>query len=190
MTWQPSFKTTVDEAVFHTELKMKRLLPEEDIWQRRSELLEDVLPGSKRASAGRYSYQPSLPNPELLWQNLSLHFGKPTLWAQFMKAQKWRRAYGICLVPSRSSQLKPLPVCTALGQGDPGYNTLTGRLFSSIAPSLQTSPCRSGQEHTAESWQPLHLKLAIWHRVIQYTSLVISPILCEGGSWKIAFCLK
>ena len=101
MTWQRSFKTTIDDAVSHTELKVKRLLPEEDIWQCRSELLEDGLPGSKRASARRYSYRPSLPNPELLWQNLSLHFGKPTIWAQFMKAQKWRRAYGICLVPAQ-----------------------------------------------------------------------------------------
>lgn len=37
-----------EEAVLHTELKMKRLLLEEDIWQHRRELLEDGLPGSKK----------------------------------------------------------------------------------------------------------------------------------------------
>lgn len=109
MTWQRSFKPTIDEAVSHTELKMKRLLPEEHIWQCRSELLEDGLPGSKRASARRYSSRPSLLNPELLWQNLSLHFGKPTIRAQFIKAQKWRRAYGICLVPAELLVSKLFP---------------------------------------------------------------------------------
>ena len=100
MTWQCSFKTTIGKAVFHTELKTKKLLPEEDIWQCRSELLEDGVPGNRRASARRYSHLPSLPNPKLVWQNLSLHFGKPTIQAQFMKAQKLIRAYDICLVPA------------------------------------------------------------------------------------------
>lgn len=70
-----------------------------------------------------------------------------------------------------------------------GHSVLVRRLCS-IAPSLQANPYSSVQEHTSRSLPPLHLTVANWHQVIQCTSLVISPILYERGSWKIAFGLN
>lgn len=180
MMWQSSLKTATDRAVSHTDLKMRSLLPKEGIWQCRNE--QTGYQAAREHQRGDTAI--SLP---------SLQSCSGRTWAfpvanQLLGHSSWKhrkegkKAYGICLDPSRTFCLKSLPVCIPLCQKDPGYKD--GGILHCSQPAAQS-------RGTARSWQSLPLKsFSTWHQGILYTSTLISPIPYEGGSWKFAFCLK
>lgn len=180
-----------EEAVLHTELKMKRLLLEEDIWQHRRELLEDGLPGSKKKyqqgdwATSLLSLTHSYAGRTQDFTLVNQLFGH-CVWKHWNEeghmASDW--FLGELLV----SNLFPSALPCAR---DSGWNVPIGRLFPSIAPSLQTSQCSSGQEHRAGSWQPP--SISSWPLGTEWTHTLpgrFHQCFVKGTAKKVIFSLK
>lgn len=171
-----------EEAVLHTELKMKRLLLEEDIWQHRRELLEDGLPGSKK------KYQQGDRATSLL--SLTHSYAGRT--QDFTLVNQ---LFGHCVWKHWNEEghmasdwfLGELLVSNLFPSALPCARFWLKRAYRETLPlhcsQLADKPVqlRAGAQSRLLA-TPFHLKLATWHWVNPYTAREISPMLCEGDS--------